>query len=199
MSVHSSVLPHPGAHAPRLSLGDLAGRFARVRTLADDLTCRLRRAVPWRSAVLLVIALLLPVYGMSGALVGLLGVSHVHVPHQALSAGNADPMAGWVDLRRRVSNESSIPHTHGHGGQARHHHAVGDATVVALDGALESTQAGDGSSLSASLLQVLAISGIPSFILAPATRPAWLSAASEAVAPWAADGPERPPKPHSPR
>ena len=72
----------------------------------------------------------LPVFGLSSAAVGMLGASHHHTEAQR----SASVMLGWQDFRRTAHAPPSEPAKHSHAALLRHHHAEGDASVVALDG-----------------------------------------------------------------
>ena len=72
----------------------------------------------------------LPMLGLSSIAVGMLGSSH----HHAEAQRSASAMRGWHDFRRTAHAPPSQPAEHAHAALLRHHHAGGDASVVALDG-----------------------------------------------------------------
>ena len=69
-------------------------------------------------------------FGLSAATVGMLGASHHHTEAQRADAA----MRSWQDFRRTAHAPLSQPAEHSHAALLRHHHAEGDASVVALDG-----------------------------------------------------------------
>lgn len=136
----------------------------------------------------------LPVFGVSGTLVELLGPLHVH--RAALVTAPADPMAGWVDMRR-AAGLTTIRNVHGHthGLFARHHHDRVDADVVALDaGVLQADASDDGGASGGSFSHVIAVTGVATFAASPSLRFNWQAATSAAALPWTAGGPLRPPR-----
>ena len=134
----------------------------------------------------------LPVYGVSGTLVELLGPNHVHRATGA-SASVTDPMSGWVDMRRGFSTFTALRHVHTHSLFQRHHHDREDASVVAVDGgSLEGAAADDGGAGASAHL--LALTGAVAVGEGERLRFPWPSAMPVAVLPWLADGPMRPPK-----
>lgn len=138
-----------------------------------------------------------PVYGVSGTLVELLGANHVH-RQAALSVtvAKADPMEGWVDMRRASSSSHGAQHDHSHSVFERHHHDQTDESVVALDGGplQASTSSDDGGSSAGSSVHLAALNeaGVPSS--SSQLRFFWPAAAPAAAPRWTADGPTRPPK-----
>ena len=71
----------------------------------------------------------LPLVGLSSVAVGMLGASHHHTEAQR----SASVVLGWQDFRRTAHAPPSEPAAHSHAALLRHHHAGGDASVVALD------------------------------------------------------------------
>jgi Na+-transporting methylmalonyl-CoA/oxaloacetate decarboxylase gamma subunit len=98
--------------------------------------------------LLLCLVCAVAVSGMSGVVRELLGSRHVHAP--ALSAVAA-PMAGWHDVRRVVmaAVHAEAAPRHSHGSFERHHHAPGDASVVALDEPASSEEGAGGNTAGA--------------------------------------------------
>lgn len=114
----------------------------------------------------------LPVYGLSGALVQMLGAQHVHL---RMAAGQ-DSLAGWEDFRRSLPHRvaAATAHAHGHAAFERHHHAPDDASVSALGG----TSSDDaGSSPAGASALVLALAPQAPLPLPGATRADWPSLA----------------------
>lgn len=150
-----------------------------------------RRLVAW----CLLVAV--PVFGVSGTLVEMLGANHAHRSSTiSLSQGGADVMHGWVDMRR-ASIPTAVPrgHSHSHSVFARHHHDHDDDSVIALDGGLLQGEASDdGGASNGSFSHVMALTDLASSALPSVSRFAWLDAAAAAAMPWTADGPMRPPK-----
>lgn len=163
---------------------------------------RLQRSA--RSLVIWCLLAAVPVYGLSGTIVELLGSSHMHVALDA-TARPSDPMAGWQDFRRaspamdRAEGhghahlaDGSHAAPHAHAGLERHHHDRADASVVGIDGGpADAAQADDGSSVSAHLLA-------PGDAASPTVelddRRRWACAATSLVVTRQADAPERPPR-----
>lgn len=138
-----------------------------------------------------------PVFGVSGTLVEMLGANHAHrAAATLLSQGGGDVMHGWVDMRRAsVAAGAPRGHSHAHSLFARHHHDHDDASVIALDGGLLQGEASDdGGASNGSLSHIMALTDLASFALLSVSRFAWLDAAAAAAMPWTADGPMRPPK-----
>ena len=85
--------------------------------------------------------------GWSSVAVRMLGTSHHHRdPHRDHRADNllrpgTAAMAGWQDFRR--ADHRLRRATTEHMAQQRHHHAVNDASVVALDTATDAAAQGD--------------------------------------------------------
>lgn len=120
--------------------------------LLTQLHCRMRKA---RHIVVGCMLFALAVYGFSTTIVQLLGATHIH----RQTAVSADPMAGWVDIRRIpyvARTTVSLGHTHTRSLFERHHHDVADETVLALEGPVTEGAAGDaGSSSTGSATLVL--------------------------------------------
>ncbi|MBL8351612.1 MAG: hypothetical protein JNL87_15045 [Burkholderiaceae bacterium] len=149
--------------------------------------------------------LALAVQGYAGVLVQLLGPMHRHDPGTAAVAGVGEQLHAWLDalqawqrdLRARSVAPGLLGHggaTHSHGLFERHHHAHGDATVVALDGGAAGDAVEDASAAAAGSLT--APSGPAARLILPAatTQAGWARPAS--ARPWrdaAARRPERPP------
>ena len=134
----------------------------------------------------------IPVFGLSGTMVELLGANHIH---RQVASADLGVMSGWIDMRR-ASGAITVPHvhTHSHTAFARHHHDRDDDTVVALDGgAMQGDGADDGATSGASQ-HVLALTDAVLVASPSPLRFAWLDAAAAAALPWMADVPLRPPK-----
>lgn len=147
-----------------------------------------------RRLVIWCLLVAVPVFGVSGRLVELLGPLHVH--RAALVSSAADPMAGWIDMRRAPGMTTvSHLHSHSHGLFARHHHDRGDADVIALDaGLLHIDAPEDGGASGGTSTHLMAMNDVAAFRALPALRFAWRAAAEPAAMPWTTDGPMRPPK-----
>lgn len=149
------------------------------------------RSLCHRRALLGVLVLAVAVYGVSSTLVSLLGPNHVH-----RSAANADPFSGWQDIRR-VSGVRMVPlHDHSHDDLARHHHALNDASVAALDAGAGSDGAGgdDARRVAGAAVLVLALAKVAALPALTSTQERWSSLteprrAGRTVAPL-----ERPPR-----
>ncbi len=99
------------------------------------------RALQW--LVVWLLAVCLPLQAASAAVTAMLGARHTHrspVAVQVVANDPQDPMAGWQDFRRmqhggvdRHSLSLSQSHAHAHEAGLRHHHDVGDDSVVAED------------------------------------------------------------------
>lgn len=134
--------------------------------------------------------LAVPVYGVSGTLVELLGSAHVHrAGSLSVSHDSADPMAGWVDMRRAAASVRTGPRVHSHAGLERHHHDRDDADVITLDGG-----AGDGGSSVESSAHVLAVGEVAAVAVPVGQRFVWPEPAGASASPWWADAPARPPR-----
>ncbi len=83
---------------------------------------------------------------------------------------------------------------HGHSAFERHHHGVDDSTVISLDGGHHDGASFDEGGASTTLAHVLALSAIAAFVMPPLPAFVWSAPAGSAVAPWMAEGLERPPK-----
>ena len=114
-----------------------------------------RPLAPARRPTLKVLAWLLlfalALQGCAGALVQVLGPTHTHraaadaqraVEHQPATAAWLDSLLAWRASQLQHLQATSVfkhaaaqPAAHQHGDLERHHHGVGDTTVVALDGA----------------------------------------------------------------
>jgi hypothetical protein len=106
-----------------------------------------------RHLLLLLLVGLLAVHGYAGAVRQVLGSIHRHDSGHALTAQAADPAAlaanaarhahpgdglvmrhvGWQDHHARSDPTAWSSPAHRHGSTERHHHDIGDASVVALD------------------------------------------------------------------
>ena len=104
-------------------------------------TTRLRAARRWRLWVLTVLLVALPVYGLSGTLLELLGSHHRH--QQADRVATA--MDGWQDFRRSATVHVE-PQPHGHLLWQRHQHDRFDASVIYLDGPAQNASTEDTTS-----------------------------------------------------
>ncbi|MEO5737659.1 MAG: hypothetical protein ABIQ82_09395 [Variovorax sp.] len=82
-----------------------------------------------RHLLLWCLLLALPLQGLSAATIQLLGTNHTHRGMAAV----APFMAGWQDFRRSPHWSDSPRPAHSHEWFQRHHHALDDASVVALD------------------------------------------------------------------
>lgn len=134
----------------------------------------------------------LPIYGFSATVVPLLGPSHSHRP----SASTADPLDGWVDIRRGMTltaAASARPHVHSHSLFERHHHGPGDETVVPLDGDKQRMD-GDAGSSTGSVTQAIALASALIVAAPPQVRVASYAAAAPCVLHRGGDRLERPPK-----
>jgi hypothetical protein len=78
--------------------------------------------------VLMALLVSLPVYGLSGTLLDLLGSHHRHRQADRVAASMDD----WQDFRRSDAVHVE-PQPHSHFSWQRHHHDRSDASVVALD------------------------------------------------------------------
>ena len=124
--------------------------------------CTAQCAIPPSDRLALILWLLMaavPLCGLSGAVVELLGMKHFH---QQAASGTVDPMAGWRDFRRALPAVGVESYGHAHTAVQRHHHATVDATVVALDGGLsEGPWGGEGGvSAAAAATHMLALLGL---------------------------------------
>ena len=100
----------------------------------------IRRPLVWLIAVAIV------AYGYSATVVQLLGPAHRHEASAQTSSSPFGPIGDMVrdlkawraDLHARwlphEAHEHSHPHSHGHGAYERHHHDLGDDSMVMLDG-----------------------------------------------------------------
>lgn len=101
---------------------------------------RLRAHRSLRTFVLCCLLVALPVVGLAGSIVQVLGVQHSH-DRDGPGAGAGDAMSGWQDFRRVVATSDAAHHghghAHGHDDLRRHHHAHDDTGVASLgsDGA----------------------------------------------------------------
>ena len=77
-----------------------------------------------RWAVIVCLALCLPLQAVSALMAGMLGARHAH------TSPSSDPMADWRDFRR-VQHDGAHAHAHAHATGARHHHDHDDRSVVA--------------------------------------------------------------------
>ena len=91
------------------------------------------------------LALSIPVLGMAATVAQVLGAAHFHRSGAGgvavAVAADEEAMRGFEDFRRAAPHAFLVPVParsflvfHTHGGLERHHHAAGDATVVALGG-----------------------------------------------------------------
>ena len=108
----------------------------------------------WRDCAVWFLALSIPVLGMAATVAQLLGAAHYHRSDSGdfavAAAGDDDLMRGFEDFRRAAPHAFlvAVPARsflvfHTHGGLERHHHAAGDATVVALGGRDGDVPSGD--------------------------------------------------------
>lgn len=128
--------------------------------IADRAVAALRR----RGLVWLLLALM-PLHGLSAAMVQLLGQRHFHA-------------------------QANQGHAHDHTALERHHHAHADATVVALDAQVSDPVASDGGA--APLLLAPPMHSRHA-ARAPGHLP-WCAALGDRYASWSSPAPERPPK-----
>lgn len=158
--------------------------------LPTQLHRQIRKA---RHLVIWCLLLALPVYGFSSTIVQLLGATHTH----RQVASSADPMAGWVDLRRgsHVLNTTvSHQETHSHSLFERHHHDANDVTVLALDGPVTEGAASEaGSSPAGSAALVLALAGELRIDPAGSAELEWTAATADLVQSRHGERLERPP------
>jgi hypothetical protein len=123
------------------------------------ITAALRASL--RRWVLCCLLVALPIYGLSGTLVQLLGPMHFHV------APASAPVTLAVDLTLDTAATSHLTpdqlHELSHRQEAftRHFHAAADASVVVLDAAGEAGALDGGASASGSACLVLAIADLP--------------------------------------
>lgn len=128
----------------------------------------------------------LPVLGLSSVAVGLLGASHHHLEAQR----SASAIGSWQDFRRTVHALPSPPADHAHAALLRHHHAGGDASVLALD-----SSAGDALQGEAAPVTLMFALGAPSeSLLAPPVEVRWPGTAPGAIQRAHARRLERPPQ-----
>lgn len=168
-----------------------------------QLPARLRRYV----VGLLLVAL--PLYGLGGALLRMLGPDHRHATVaeapswsdlvgrqlQALVGPETSRLIDHLRLQARLRPAASGhahgtgAHPHHHGGFARHHHAPHDATVVATDG-----HGGADAATAGSTLLPLALPTALAIPFAPASPLRW---PDHGASPWHSHVPalpERPPR-----
>lgn len=151
--------------------------------IADRAVAALRR----RGMVWLLL-LVLPLHGLSAALIGLLGQRHFHaaVPTHAL---------GRVLWQGQIEDPrpDTTAHAHAHAALERHHHARDDASVIALDPAVADDAMADAGTTGASPSM---LAPPPSARLAPRSigRVPWQSADTGRFVSWSSQPPERPPK-----
>ncbi len=74
--------------------------------------------------------------------------------HGQLLLGTASDASPWPSNTSRVSHTTDVgsTHAHDHDSLERHHHAVGDGSVAALDAVAELADAADSSTAGASML-----------------------------------------------
>ena len=95
------------------------------------------RVVQWLITV--VIAICLPLQAVSASVNAVLGVRHTHSAPDVESSEAIeaqDPMSGWTDFRRAqygYGYERDDSHHRAHESGLRHHHDVGDASVIPDD------------------------------------------------------------------
>lgn len=107
-------------------------------------TTLLRHSRSLRRLIACCLLIALPVGGLSSVMVQMLGASHFHPLASPL--GTIGTMNGWQDFRRAAHLQDATPWVHAHALFDRHHHAPGDATVVALDGANADSPSGNAAS-----------------------------------------------------
>lgn len=176
------------------------------------------RLLPHRPAArrLMVWALLwaLAWQGYAGTVLQLLGPEHRHVsgaavvaarPGSELGGSIGARVAGWLvalrawqdDLHARSHAAGLSFHTHAHGQFERHHHAIGDATVLALDsGGAAGEGLSEGAAAASAGLATMALGLACALTLpAPAAQPcAWPRARARSWQDAAVRLPERPPR-----
>lgn len=118
------------------------GKWCLSRSVCKRGTRSARHWLVWSLFVLL------PVYGLSGALIELTGPSH----HHRSASLAADSLAGWQDFRRVDSGVALAHEPHDHKSSSRHHHSLADETVVALDEQAQQSTSGPNSTLVATYL-----------------------------------------------
>lgn len=157
-----------------------------------------------RSLIIWCLLAAVPIYGLSGTIVELLGARHVHATPvlSAVAADTDDVMRGWQDFRRATAgmghghqhaSDGSHEPAHDHSALERHHHDRADASVVALDGGpADAAHADEGGSATATHLLALSSVVLP----APAAddQGSWLAVTPPRVATRQPDALERPPR-----
>lgn len=143
----------------------------------------LRPALRW---VVWCLLIALPVLGLSSAAVGLLGVSHHHSEAQR----SASAMGAWQDFRRTAHAPPSQLAEHSHASLLRHHHAGGDASVVALDSDAADALQGEA----APVTLMFALGALDDTRHAPPVDVRWPGAVPGAIHPAHARRLERPPQ-----
>ena len=149
--------------------------------IADRVVAALRRrAIVW------LLLLVLPVHGLSAALIGLLGQNHFHaaVPSHALGR------ALWQPSDDAASDAAL--HDHAHATLQRHHHDRDDASVVAIDPlAADNAAEAGGSSAAPTMLAPPPAQGFPA---RTAGHLPWQACASGWFVSWSSEPLERPPQ-----
>lgn len=161
-----------------------------------------------RRCVIGLLLVALPLYGLGGALLRLLGPDHRHAAVaqapawsdlvgrqlQALVGPDTARLVDHLRLQARLRPAAPV-HAHGmgthhhHDGYARHHHAPHDATVVATDG----HGAADAATAGSTLLP-LALPTALAIACAPAAPLRWPDAAASRWHSHVPALPERPPR-----
>lgn len=134
--------------------------------------------------------LALPLQGLSAATTQMLGTHHAHRSMAAV----APSMDGWQDFRRAPHWSESPRPAHSHEWFQRHHHAIDDGSVVALD-AQSGEFAGDVGSGAASAIWLVFSSAGGLFVPGAAVmRSNWPKLEAAAIQSCDAKRLERPPQ-----
>jgi hypothetical protein len=84
-----------------------------------------------------ILVVCLPLQAVSATVTAMLGARHSHqmpVTQRTAATEPTDPMSGWRDLRRMQYGDAHIPsHERVHALGLRHHHYLGDSSVIQED------------------------------------------------------------------
>ena len=144
----------------------------------------------WRRWILVALLFAMPVYGLAGAISGLMGLSHRHQQIKGVAA----TLDGWKDFRRVNIGGIAPPQPHSHSLWQRHHHERSDGSVVALDGQAQDASSGEASSSGAPAELMSAARDAFEMFEPVGARTSWPCAPSKRVATVSVAPLERPPK-----
>jgi len=152
--------------------------------IADRAVAALRRhGLVW------LLLLLLPLHGLSAALIGLLGQRHFH----EVAPSHAMGRVLWQSEGDAVNAVSGDAHAHAHTVAQRHHHRAEDATVVSLDPLQADEAVAEAGASSAAPSMLAPPPGFGLTVRAAGHLP-WSARHTGWFVSWSSQPPERPPK-----